>query len=119
MDKLKVNQYYKRSGDSARLMEPFDIADMFGRRPRPKLVLSGTIKDTGIGNNKGRVYLVVTIANEGRGTARAPSIRSETAGKVSADDEARAKLPAPSEGVGRFVPAGVSRGAPEWAPRLK
>jgi hypothetical protein len=39
MAKFGQDRYYKRSGDTFRRMEHFDLEDMFGRRPRPKLEL--------------------------------------------------------------------------------
>lgn len=39
MAKLGEDRYYKRSGDSFRKMEHFDLQDMFGRRMRPALII--------------------------------------------------------------------------------
>jgi hypothetical protein len=64
MAKLGEDRYYKRSGDSFYRMEHFDIADMFGRRRRPNLVLDYI--------EKGRTRIVIRIRNDGRGTAIAP-----------------------------------------------
>lgn len=86
MAKLGVNQYFKRSGDSARLMEHFDLADMFGRRPKPRLHLSGRLAGVAQGQNKGQVYVVVSVINEGRGTAKGPHLVIETPGAIHADD---------------------------------
>jgi hypothetical protein len=67
MAKLGEDRYYKRSGDSFYKMEHFDIADMFGRRRRPNLVLD-YIK-------KRPTRIVIRIRNDGRGTAIAPYLR--------------------------------------------
>jgi hypothetical protein len=64
MAKLGEDRYYKRSGDSFYRMEHFDIADMFGRRRRPNLVLDYI--------PKGKTRIVIRIRNDGRGTAIAP-----------------------------------------------
>lgn len=67
MAKLRENRYYKRSGDSFRQLEHFDIADMFGRRPHPNLVLNYRIKML-----QGGKSIILTIVNAGKGVARAP-----------------------------------------------
>lgn len=67
MAKLGEDRYYKRSGDSFYRMEHFDIADMFGRRKKPKLTLVPTVKNQGRNLN-----IILTIKNEGRGTAKGP-----------------------------------------------
>jgi hypothetical protein len=64
MAKLGEDRYYKRSGDSFYRMEHFDIADMFGRRRRPNLVLDYM--------GKRRTRIVIGIRNDGRGIAIAP-----------------------------------------------
>ena len=67
MAKLGENRYYKRSGDSFYAMEHYDIADMFGRRPKPLLVLTHRILGPGPA-----AHIVVGLRNDGRGSARAP-----------------------------------------------
>lgn len=69
MAKLGLNKYYKRSGDSFYQMEHFDIADMFGRRRRPKLELYAEVRGSG-----NRTNIIIGISNNGRGTAKAPYI---------------------------------------------
>ena len=64
MAKLGEDRYYKRSGDSFYRMEHFDIADMFGRRRRPNLMLDYIRKRPN--------RIVIRIRNDGRGTAIAP-----------------------------------------------
>ena len=70
MAKLGEDRYYKRSGDSFRRMEHFDLEDMFGRRPRPVLSLYTDVRVEGE-----RLAVVVGIRNAGRGVARFPSLR--------------------------------------------
>ena len=67
MAKLGEDRYYKRSGDSFYRMEHFDIADMFGRRKKPRLTLEARILGRGLGVN-----IVLGIRNDGRGSACAP-----------------------------------------------
>ena len=67
MAKLGEDRYYKRSGDSFYRMEHFDLEDMFGRRKKPKLVLSTRVTGSGFS-----LTIYVGIRNEGRGTAKAP-----------------------------------------------
>ena len=67
MAKLGEDRYYKRSGDSFYKMEHFDIADMFARRRKPKLLVTARI------NRKGTdASIVVGLRNDGRATARSP-----------------------------------------------
>jgi len=63
MAKLGENRYYQRSGDQFRMMEHFQVADMFGRRRKPALTLRLTQAGKAI---------AVLITNEGRGVAKAP-----------------------------------------------
>lgn len=62
-----LNRYYRRNGTSFLAMEHFELADMFGRRARPKLKITTHIKGIGIG-----AEIVICLKNEGRGSARAP-----------------------------------------------
>lgn len=76
MAKLGEDRYYKRSGDSFRKMEHFDIEDMFGRRKRPALSISSKIYGSGrSGGPHGTVCtfrISIGIQNSGRGSAMAP-----------------------------------------------
>lgn len=67
MAKMGEDRYYKRSGDSFYRLEHFDLEDMFGRRPKPKLEFYTRIKGQGLS-----VQVVVGIRNSGRGSAKAP-----------------------------------------------
>jgi hypothetical protein len=64
MAKLGEDRYYKRSGDRFAKMEHFDVADMFGRRPKPALRLELELESD--------QAILVTLLNDGRGIARAP-----------------------------------------------
>lgn len=78
MAKLGEDRYYKRSGDSFRKMEHFDVADMFGRRVRPDLSLHTRILRAGAESGPSGTYygacVIVGIKNAGRGVARFPSL---------------------------------------------
>jgi hypothetical protein len=65
MAKMSEDRYYKRSGHRRYRMEHFDIADMFGRRARPKLELTTHPRSNGS-------EILFGLKNTGRGTARAP-----------------------------------------------
>lgn len=66
MAKLGEDRYFKRSGTSFYRMEHFDVADMFGRRRRPKLAV--TTRIAGIGDG---AKIVLGLRNDGRSSARA------------------------------------------------
>ena len=72
MAKGGEDRYYKRSGDSFRRMEHYEVADLFGRRPHAHLDLcwSASYHDR-------RVNIEVGMANSGRGLARFPYIELE------------------------------------------
>lgn len=78
MAKLGEDRYYKRSGDSFRRMEHFDLEDMFGRRKRPVLELNHRLMPYGSRSGSPRtvhlIVAVVGIANRGRGVARFPNL---------------------------------------------
>jgi hypothetical protein len=67
MAKMGEDRYYKRSGHRLYSMEHFDIADMFGRRQRPRLELTTR-------SRAGGVEVVIGLRNAGRGIARAPYV---------------------------------------------
>lgn len=67
MAKLGEDRYFKRSGTSFYRMEHFDIADMFGRRRRPRIAITTRIKGIGAG-----AQIVLGLRNDGRSIARAP-----------------------------------------------
>lgn len=76
MAKLGEDRYFKRSGDSFYKMEHFDIADMFGRRARPRLNLDVALRVTtwqpGPPGNPAVIAATVAIHNVGRALARYP-----------------------------------------------
>jgi hypothetical protein len=74
-------RYYRRSGDAFRVMEHNEVADMFGRRPHPKLDLYHRIVEARTGTVHGDVFVeynvVIGVENKGRGTAKYPSLTLE------------------------------------------
>jgi hypothetical protein len=75
MAMAREGRYYKRSGSSFLPMEHFEIADMFGRRRRPKLRLSVELRNggemaTGDGRTEHYGKLLLLLSNDGRGTAK-------------------------------------------------
>jgi hypothetical protein len=72
MAKLGENRYFKRSGDSFYQMEHFDLADMFGRRQKPKLEILSEIAKTKIEIEAENEIEVITLRllNTGRAVAR-------------------------------------------------
>jgi hypothetical protein len=77
MAKLGENRYYKRIGDGFYRMEHYDIADMFGRRRKPKLCVFYRV--TGM-FSQAQVHL--GIRNDGRATARAPFFAFDSDGPL-------------------------------------
>ena len=76
MAKLGEDRYMFRSADSFRRMEHFQIADMFGRRPQPKLELAFETEFEDNAQRLGEKLLIihVKVRNAGRGVAAAPFI---------------------------------------------
>jgi hypothetical protein len=72
MAKLGEDRYYRRSGSNFIKMEHFEIADMFGRRPHPKLVLLHKARRYRQRASQIEVQVELSLENVGRGSARAP-----------------------------------------------
>lgn len=109
MAKGGEDRYYKRSGDSFRRMEHFDIEDMFGRRSRPRLNLMYRImRGPGRSGEVLDFKVILSIYNDGRGTARAPYLSIEVEGPCEID---RFGIDGNgTEGLNRLVsPAGSKR----------
>ena len=81
MAKGGEDRYYKRSGDRFIKMEHFDVEDMFGRRVRPNLSLCYRIK-RGLSRQGDKLgfFIILSIFNDGRGTAHAPYLSVEIQG---------------------------------------
>jgi len=80
MAKLGENRYYKRNGSSFRCMEHFDIADMFGRRKKPKLVFTTRVMQKG-----NRCTINLGLRNDGRAVAKAPYMSFKAADPFTRD----------------------------------
>ncbi len=63
------HHYYIRSGDMFVIAPHIQLEDMFGRRPKPKLVLYKNIIKGGM---KGQLLVILGIENQGRGSAKGP-----------------------------------------------
>jgi hypothetical protein len=76
MAKCGEDRYYRRSGDRFVRMEHFEIADMFGRRPQPKLSFYYRIDNGASGGgpegSHRDVNVFLGLRNDGRGSAKAP-----------------------------------------------
>jgi Putative DNA-binding domain len=70
MAKLGENRFYKRSGDSFYPMEHYDLADMFGRRRKPRLEFKVYARNPGP-----EAELILGLKNSGRASAKAPYLR--------------------------------------------
>lgn len=67
---LGLGRYFKRSGSSFYPLEHFDIADMFGKRQRPELVVRLASRIVERHSDLHCYELVATIRNDGRVAAR-------------------------------------------------
>jgi hypothetical protein len=79
MAKLGEDRYYKRSGSRFVVLEHFDLEDIFGRRPRPKLQIVHRLLPTGTmgggaGVRESQGKVIVSLENVGKGVARAPYV---------------------------------------------
>lgn len=79
---LADREYYKRSTEGFYRLEHFDLEDMFGRRPTPRLAVRISLHRRGSSGGGGRTeykgHVVIAIENTGRGSARAPYLTLET-----------------------------------------
>ncbi len=101
------HRYYRRTGETTRPMEHFELDDMFGRRPRPVLDLKIELRCRRDGSSAGGGAIVVPlikIENTGLGLARFPmvffSVRQPY--QVNAWDLA-GKIPNPLDSTTRIV----------------
>lgn len=78
MAKGGEDRYYKRSGDSFRKLEHFDVEDMFGRRAKPVLSLSYRVDNARTGS--GVVFLILGLRNDGKGSAKSPYLSIKPTG---------------------------------------
>ena len=71
------NHYYMRTGSSFAIVAHAQLEDMFGRRPRPKLVLTHENSMGMRSGNEVEISVKVSIRNIGRGLARYPFLSLE------------------------------------------
>jgi hypothetical protein len=115
MAKLGEDRYYRRSGASFLKMEHFEIADMFGRRPHPKLAISYKIAKWGLGRpDSCRISLF--LENHGKGSAQAPYLMISLPQPMGFDDlgmdwTANHGLPRPLSTIAKSFRFGASRAA--------
>lgn len=80
------HRYYRRSGGSFLVMHHHEVADLFGRRPRPNLELSCRVVPNGVSGYgdsvTADVRVVLGIKNTGRGVARFPALAIHESGSV-------------------------------------
>jgi Putative DNA-binding domain len=74
---MREHLYYRRSVDSFRVMEHFELEDMFGRRPRPVLELHITLEPTAQPPKLPVERLWFGLKNEGRSIAKYAGIHCE------------------------------------------
>jgi hypothetical protein len=72
-------RYYRRSGDSFRVMGHSELADMFGRPPHPKLksfirLEKGVVRSSNEIVTSVEALIIVSLKNEGRGIAKYPCL---------------------------------------------
>lgn len=77
MGKLAGGHYFKRTGDGFYKMEHFDIADMFGRRRRPKLRFFYSVTNHGAAPE-----VRLGLRNEGRASAKSLFFAFSTEGTM-------------------------------------
>ncbi|KAA3639078.1 MAG: ATP-binding protein [Armatimonadetes bacterium] len=80
MAKLGEDRYFKRSGSGFYKMEHFDLEDMFGRRPKPRLSLTTRVVKAGGRSGGGgptvhRYDIILGLANAGHAVARFPYLK--------------------------------------------
>jgi hypothetical protein len=115
---LADREYFKRSTEGFYKLEHFDLEDLFGRRPIPRLRLRHRLvaggSSSGPGGRTKEVRLELVIANEGRGSARAPyiDVRCENFGGLRplgiASGGPSALLRPVEAGAGRYTYVGGS-----------
>jgi len=66
------NHYFVRSGSSFVVASHTMLEDMFGRRPKPNLILSVRVSHTGNREKFQDFTIILGIENKGRGSAKSP-----------------------------------------------
>lgn len=68
------NHYYIRSGSSFVVASHTQLEDMFGRRPKPNLVLNSRVSLYSTSGDHYHLHVILGIENRGRGVAKAPML---------------------------------------------
>ncbi|HXH41631.1 MAG TPA: ATP-binding protein [Thermoanaerobaculia bacterium] len=74
MAKAGIDQYLRRHGDRFQVMEHYEVADMFGRRPRAQLEVECALSDGGWDSKRRNVRVLLRLRNTGRAAASAPFV---------------------------------------------
>lgn len=77
-----LHRYYKRTNTSFLIMEHYEVADQFGRRPQPVIAVRPFWELQGLDGGRFRFFVQFMVQNIGRGLARFPSL---TIGKLPDD----------------------------------
>lgn len=78
MAKAGIDRYLRRHGDRFLAMEHYEVADLFGRRPRAKLDLEWSVRSGGSESSRRFARVELKLTNRGRGPASAPFLAITT-----------------------------------------
>jgi len=105
MAKAGINQYMRRHGDRFLTMEHYEIADMFGRRPRAKLIIEWLPLGGGMNATERYSRFQLKLKNIGRAAADAPFVSitiNPDHGRV--EPSGLTRITAMQEGLMRMAP---------------
>lgn len=107
IDEIK-NHYFIRTGSSFSVASHTILEDMFGRRPKPNLLLSTSYKHSGSSKNDQHwITIILGIQNSGRGIAKSPFLEivvrpPHEISKHGIDGNGHFGLPQLANSLGRF-----------------
>lgn len=102
MAKMGLDHYFRRSGDSFRKMEDYEVKDMVHRESQPDLsVRAGRVFCLGTQGDKHNMHLPLYLYNSGRGAARWPVVTVYFQRKFEAVDPRPSTKP--SNGLLSFI----------------
>jgi hypothetical protein len=104
MAKAGVNRYLRRHGDSFLPMEHYEVADMFGRRPRAKITVERHILRAGLRTSDRVIEVLLKLRNVGRSPALAPFLTIDTDEYTTVSLRGLTRATAHEDGVMRMVP---------------
>jgi len=107
MAKAGFSQYFRRHADRFLVMEHYELADMFGRRPRARLTVEWSFEGTGLAANERYARVRVSLKNVGRAPADAPflSILTDTE-YCRVEPASLSRMSAKEGGLMRMAPLG-------------